>query len=173
MGNGGTPQNHNRNPIDLGRGVGDGEDLRARGREEEESRHNCPQYTCGIHDLPCENTGDDPSDYNNKNSSNNDEETSSSVHSERGGKPPAKGRAGSPLSAGAYASTRFSVEVSYLEIYNESLRDLFNPVTLAVGGGAGERTGGGGSAGIGVTNAGGLRLREDPRCVTPLRIPHH
>lgn len=67
----------------------------------------------------------------------------------------------------AAASTRFSVEVSYLEIYNETLRDLFNPSTTAAGaadgGGAGERASGTRKSCGGVMNGGGLRLREGPR----------
>lgn len=74
--------------------------------------------------------------------------------------------------AAAATQTEFSIEVSYLEIYNESLRDLFNPATPAA---AGSHSGnGGGSAGewgVGVADSGGgggastgngLRLREDP-----------
>ncbi|CAM9171464.1 unnamed protein product, partial [Scytosiphon promiscuus] len=62
---------------------------------------------------------------------------------------------------------QFSVEVSYLEIYNESLRDLFNPGTPAAAGigGAGVSQGAGGSSipavGCGASGT-GLRLREDP-----------
>ncbi|CAN0102306.1 unnamed protein product, partial [Laminaria digitata] len=68
--------------------------------------------------------------------------------------------------------TQFSVEVSYLEIYNETLRDLFNSAAPTAGsrgaewgGGAasaGGGGGGGGGRGGGGTAGGGLRLREDP-----------
>lgn len=51
--------------------------------------------------------------------------------------------------------THYSVEVSYLEIYNETVRDLFNPAAAIGGVGGG---GAGGSFGVG-----GLRVREDPR----------
>lgn len=49
----------------------------------------------------------------------------------------------------------YSVDVSYLEIYNEAVRDLFNPSATTIGEGGG--VGGGGA------NGGGLRVREDPR----------
>lgn len=74
----------------------------------------------------------------------------------------------------AATHTEFSVEVSYLEIYNESLRDLFNPVTPAAPGGHGGNSGGSSAEwGVGVADSGGggggcvstgsgLRLREDP-----------
>ncbi|CAM9823895.1 unnamed protein product, partial [Sphacelaria rigidula] len=55
------------------------------------------------------------------------------------------------------AHLSFSVEVSYLEIYNETVRDLFNP-SATTAGGAGGAGGGGGASG-----AGALRVREDPR----------
>ena len=70
--------------------------------------------------------------------------------------------------------TQFSVEVSYLEIYNETLRDLFNSAAPAP---AGSRTGdwvgaaasaagrGGGGGGRGAASGGDLRLREDPRYI--------
>eukprot|EP00903_Cladosiphon_okamuranus_P016262 g14998.t1 len=72
--------------------------------------------------------------------------------------------------------TEFSVEVSYLEIYNESLRDLFKPASPAatggngnggntssgeLGGGVTDGGGGGGGGGCGSIGT-GLRLREDP-----------
>ena len=80
---------------------------------------------------------------------------------------------GGPASA---THTEFSVEVSYLEIYNESLRDLFNPATPAAGshggnvggssgewgGGMADKGGGGGGGGGGVSIGNSLRLREDP-----------
>lgn len=58
----------------------------------------------------------------------------------------------------AAAMTQYSLEVSYLEIYNETVRDLFNPSATpagAVGGGGGGDGAGGGR--------GFLRVREDPR----------
>lgn len=61
--------------------------------------------------------------------------------------------------------TSFSVEVSYLEIYNETLRDLFNPAPGAgriSSGRGGERGSTSNSGGVSVS-VGGLRLREDPR----------
>lgn len=73
--------------------------------------------------------------------------------------------------------TELSVEVSYLEIYNESLRDLFNPATPAAAGGhGGSNVGSGGEWGVDLADSGGggggdrgcgstgngLRLREDP-----------
>ena len=63
--------------------------------------------------------------------------------------------------------TQFSVEVSYLEIYNETLRDLFNSAapTAGEGGTASAGGGGGGGGGGGVAYGGGLRLREDPRYI--------
>lgn len=70
------------------------------------------------------------------------------------------------------ARTQFSIEVSYLEIYNETLRDLFNPAPPLTGvsdsgGPSGEwGVGTGGSSSVGVGNTfgtTGLRLREDPR----------
>lgn len=76
---------------------------------------------------------------------------------------------GGGAAAAAAARTEYSVEVSYLEIYNETLRDLFNPTTPASAGGSnggvsGERganavgNNGGGYA----SHGSGLRLREDP-----------
>lgn len=74
--------------------------------------------------------------------------------------------------ATAATHTEFSVEVSYLEIYNESLRDLFNPVTPAAPGShSGNSGGSSGEWGVGmvdsngggcVATGNGLRLREDP-----------
>ncbi len=75
--------------------------------------------------------------------------------------------------AAAANHTEFSVEVSYLEIYNETLRDLFNPTTPpAAGGGNGSGSGGAsgdrgtsalGNSGGGYASHGScLRLREDP-----------
>lgn len=68
------------------------------------------------------------------------------------------------------SNTQFSVEVSYLEIYNEALRDLFNPgmpTAASSGYGSGGVSQGGGASGIAggscATNGTGLRLREDPR----------
>lgn len=77
----------------------------------------------------------------------------------------------SDVAALAPVHTHFSVEVSYLEIYNETLRDLFNsaaPAAPAAGLRAGEWGGGAAGAGAGgggggVAPGGGLRLREDPR----------
>lgn len=103
------------------------------------------------------------------------------------GKPAAAiGGAIADSTSGAYATgadgtaatvthTQFSVEVSYLEIYNESLRDLFNPATPAAAGSHGGNSGGSsGEWGVGVAGSGGggggcvsagngLRIREDPR----------
>ncbi|CAN0222945.1 unnamed protein product, partial [Ectocarpus sp. 12 AP-2014] len=66
-------------------------------------------------------------------------------------------------------NTQFSVEVSYLEIYNESLRDLFNPATSFVpdgtGGGLREQSSAGANGGF-IGSGSGLRLREDPRLGT-------
>lgn len=75
--------------------------------------------------------------------------------------------------AASAAHTQFSIEVSYLEIYNESLRDLFNPATPPAGAGS-ESAGSNGDWGVGTSSSGGggvgnthgttgLRLREDPR----------
>ena len=73
------------------------------------------------------------------------------------------------------------MEVSYLEIYNETLRDLFNPSpAAAAAAGAAAAVGGGGSMSgnidhgsaefcwgeVGGRSSGGessLRLREDPK----------
>lgn len=75
---------------------------------------------------------------------------------------------GAPATA---THTEFSVEVSYLEIYNESLRDLFNPATPAAAGSHGGNSGewnagvpdsGGGGGGCVSTGNNSLRLREDP-----------
>lgn len=68
-------------------------------------------------------------------------------------------------------STRFSAQVSYLEIYNETIRDLFNPTpiapTAAAASGGGELGGTGyGNAGSVMSSGGGLRLREDPRSLS-------
>lgn len=49
-----------------------------------------------------------------------------------------------------------SVEISYLEIYNETVRDLFNPANDGAVGGVTRSMGG--------VAGGGLRVREDPRC---------
>lgn len=71
----------------------------------------------------------------------------------------------SPVTRGR--GVRHSVEVSYLEIYNEGVRDLFNPDAVLAEHRASYGTMGGGGGGIvgGVSSAagGGLRLREDPR----------
>lgn len=91
----------------------------------------------------------------------------------QGGKPTARGssmmvataavfdRPSSPCFGFVRQGIRHSIEVSYLEIYNETVRDLLNPsaVFKMNGGGAGEATSGGG-----VHAGGGLRIREDPRC---------